>query len=463
VDRFSLSSSAVAMVVIGFSPLAGAQPPAGGITADQVATRAAATSYQARAAEETASALAARTDAARVAFVPRIAVTGRYARLSSFTPPTLGEGSPVVTTAEPGTPTPPSVAGERLSFPIVLDQWLAQASVIVPISDYLLRLNQAVTAASRQEDAARFDAAAARARSAADGKIVYYGWLRARGGVGVAQQTLAIARAHAKDAERQAAAGTSSKADILRAQTAVAAAELGVERAKNAAAFSEAQVRIAVHGGDEERLEPGESLEGAVPAVARNLRTLVAEAQAARPEIKSIDRNAEAARKLASVARAGRLPVLSAFGDVLQANPNPRRFPQSPEWFPTWQVGAQITWSPSDLLTAGAGSADAEARAAALDAQREVVRDAVRLEVTQAFHQASEADASILTTTRQLESAEEGYRVARELFIVGRATATTLIDAETALAEARFAHLHARVDARLARVRLEHATGRDVK
>jgi outer membrane protein TolC len=52
---------------------------------------------------------------------------------------------------------------------------------------------------------------------------------------------------------------------------------------------------------------------------------------------------------------------------------------------------------------------------------------------------------------------------ARELFNAGRGTSTTLIDAETALAQARFDHLNARVDARIARVRLDHAVGRDAK
>ena len=58
-------------------------------------------------------------------------------------------------------------------------------------------------------------------------------------------------------------------------------------------------------------------------------------------------------------------------------------------------------------------------------------------------------------------SATEAYRVARELFNNGRATATTLTDSETDLTRARLDALNASVDARTARVRLEHALGRD--
>jgi outer membrane protein len=74
-----------------------------------------------------------------------------------------------------------------------------------------------------------------------------------------------------------------------------------------------------------------------------------------------------------------------------------------------------------------------------------------------------EADFSIESSTRELSSAEEAYRVARELFNNGRGTSTTLTDAESDLTRARLDLLNAKVSARTARIRLEHALGRDVK
>src|SRR5690606_15028039 len=142
----------------------------------------------------------------------------------------------------------------------------------------------------------------------------------------------------------------------------------------------------------DERIEPGESLDGPLSPAPSSLSKLISEAHAQRPEIKSIDRNAEAARKIASATRANMYPSVAGFGDFIYANPNPRRFPQTPEWFPTWQVGAQITWSPNDILVGSAGGSDAEARAAALDAQKAAVRDGIDLEVTQAYQAVIEAD-----------------------------------------------------------------------
>jgi outer membrane protein TolC len=437
---------------------------AGGITADQVATRAAQTSYQARAAEETANAAGARAEGAWANFIPRVGLTARYTRLSKFTPPSLGSGSIVGTPAPAGTPNPtPTIAASFGPFPIVLDNWLTQATIAIPISDYFLKINQGYSATLHQEEAARFDVVTARAKSYSDGKIAYYTWLRARSSQVVAEQSLTVAKAHLKDAENQFGVGNASKADVMRAQTQAAAAELGVERAKNGVLIAERQVRLAVHAKDEEKLQPGDTLDAQLSPAPTDLKKLVTEAQSNRPELKSLEKNAVAAKKLAEVQLNGRYPVLSGFGDVTYANPNQRRFPQASVWFPTWSVGAQVTWSPNDILTAGPASNDAIARANAIEAQKVTFRDAIDLEVTQAYQSVLEADVAMTSTTRQLESAEEAYRVARELFNAGRGTSTTLIDAETALAQSRFEHLNAKVDAHLARIRLEHALGRDVK
>jgi outer membrane protein len=45
----------------------------------------------------------------------------------------------------------------------------------------------------------------------------------------------------------------------------------------------------------------------------------------------------------------------------------------------------------------------------------------------------------------------------------GRATSTMLTDAEADLTRARLEQLNARIEARAARVRLEHALGRDAR
>jgi len=437
----------------------------GGLTSVEVGRRAAATSYSAKANQEVLRGAAARVDEAWAGFLPRLIGTASYTRLSNFTPPSIAAGSLVGTEAPVGlipSGTPLFSTGS-LTFPLVLNNYLLQASISVPISDYFLRLNQNYSAATHSEDAARYDVASARAISAADGRATYYSWLRARGAIVVAVQALNDQRDHLKLAQNQFEVGQASKADVLRAETNEAAAELQVERSKNLADLTEKQVRIAMHTDEPGALLPGESLEAPVAPVLGNLKELTDEALASRLEIKSIDANAASARQQARAARAQRYPVITGVGDVIEGNPNTRVFPLTPTWFPTWDLGARLTWSPNDVLLANGNVTDLASRAAQLEAQKGILRDNVMIEVQQYWQNVREADIAMESTTRELASAEEAYRVARELFNNGRGTSTTLSDAETDLTRARLDLLNARADARTARVRLEHALGRDVR
>lgn len=433
---------------------------AGGLTAQQVGDRAAATSYNAKANEEALRGATARVDEAWAGFLPRLSGVGRYTRLSPLTPPNLGE------LLEARNPNATTVQGLGLftiplAFPVVLDNWLFQATLTVPISDYLARTNQNYTAATRSQEAARWDVVSARASSGSNGKIAYYNWLGARAGVVVAVQTLDDQKTHYRDAQNQFAVGNASKADVLRAETNVASAELALDRAKNLSDLTEEQLRVAIHAPEGQPLVPGEDLEGTLSPVQGNVQEWTREAFANRAEIRSANANAESARELVAYNKAGNYPSLSAFADGILANPNQRIFPQTQTWFGSWDVGAQVTWSPNDVVTTQGTVADAESKVAAIEANRQVVKDNIDVEVVQAWQAVQEADFSLQTSTRELASAQEAYRVARELFTNGRGTSTTLTDAERDLTSARFDLLNAKVAARIGRVKLDHALGRD--
>jgi outer membrane protein TolC len=461
----------------------------GGLTAQQVGQRAMSTSFAAKQSVETMRAAEARVDQAWAGFLPRLSGLARYTRLSSFTPPTIPTGVPgvyTIGTTDPQygqaghapTPTVPvtstnnlpqnpgnsfAIPNEPISFALIVDQWLLQGTLTVPISDYFLRIGQSYTAAQKSAEAARYDIGAARVTALTNGKVAYYSWLQARGQVIVGVQALNDQRTHLNDARNQFQVGNASKADVLRAETAVASAELVVVQAENAADLAEKQMRIAMHIPDSQKIVPGEGLDQQPAPFGGQLQGLIDEGVGQRFELKSIRTNAVAARKTAEANTAGRYPVISAFGDVIEGNPNPRVFPASQTWFPTWDVGVQATWSPNDILTANGGASDYIARANALESQVQVTLEGIQVEITQAFQTLKAAEFSLDSTKRELASATEAYRVAHELFNNGRGTSTTLADAEHELAIARIDALNAQVNARIARVRLEHAVGRDLK
>ncbi len=431
-----------------------------GFSSDYVGKRAAETSFQVQAYVQSLRGAAARVDEALTVMVPRVQTSFSYERLSPLTAPSLGVL--VVTPTVGPIKDVSQLQGVPFAFPVILDNWNFTASLNVPISDYFLRLNHNYTATTKARDAARYDVGASETKSAADGKIAFYNWLRAKGLVVIAKLALDDQKTHLTDTKNLAQVGNATQVDVLRGETAVAAAELAVVQSQNLLDLTEKQLRIALHIEDSVPMASSEPLDTtSLQAVTGALPAMIDEAQKNRFEIKSIDANVESQRQYAKSSRNAAYPNLGAFGDVVVANPNQRVFPLSATWFPTWDVGARISWSPNDIPMALAQAADFESRAAGLEAQKTVFREGIAIEVTQAFQSVLETDFSLTSTAKQLASAREAVRVARELFKAGRVNSTTLTDAETDLTRARLQLLNARIEARTARVRLEHAIGRD--
>jgi outer membrane protein TolC len=437
----------------------------GGLTSSTVAARAEATSFDVKAKQADVEAAQAGVNQALVAYFPRLTGTARYTRLSPLDAPSLGN---LVVAARPGPvapadPTNPPFAVAQ-SFPVVLDQRLFQASLNVPISDYVLKISQGYAAATKSAKAAELTEKATRLKVAADGKAAYYAWVRAKLQRVVAEQSVAQAKAHLVDAKNAFDAGTISRADVMRFESQLATSQLLLERATSLESTTEAQVRVAMHDPEGSGYEIGESIEvdaAPQPGEEGDLVTMWFEASRSRFEVRALDESTGSLRDQAKVARAGNWPRVDAFGNVYYANPSQRVFPAKEEYKATWDVGVQLTWSPNDLANAGPAAAALESRAASLAAQRQSLADGIRLEVTQARNSIREARAAIESSAQGLAASEESYRVRRSLFKNGRATSVELTDAETDLTRARLESINARVDLQLARVRLEHALGRD--
>jgi outer membrane protein len=425
----------------------------GGLTSDQVAARAQETSFDAAARRQALASAEARLEQAKNAYYPKLTLTGSYQRLSDLSQPAFNVGS-----------TTGGTSSSPFQIVIPLNRFLLQATLTVPISDYVLRLSQSYAAASRNQRAAQLDQQAARLKAGTDGKVAYYAWLRARGQLAVAERAVEQSKAHLQDAHNAFEVGTSSKADVLRVESQLARAELIVAQAQNLAEINEEQIRIAMHDTSGRRYQVGEDLRLDPPPLTGldDLAALRAEALDRRLEVRALDETAWSLREQARVARAGNYPRLDVFGNAIYANPNPRIFIPDNTFRASWDAGVQLVWTPNDTLNAAPASADAEARAAQTEMQKEALRDSVKMEVMQAFNAMREAEVSLQTTARGLAAAEEGYRVRRELFQSGRATSVELTDAEVELFRASLDAINARTQLHSARASLLHAVGRDI-
>jgi outer membrane protein TolC len=421
----------------------------GGLTAADVARRAVRTSPEDRSRKADIETAESEIERTRVDYYPRVTLTARYTRLSPITPPEIR-----------------LPAGPGLSFPVILDQYLTQAGVTVPLSDYLLRIRQSHDAAVSAREAAELNAVAARRAVAAQAKLAYYGWARARLGEIVTEQSIEQATHHLNFARAARDAGRAPTADVLRAESLVAAAELANARMRNAALLGEARLRTIMHDSPARGAaastapapyEIGEDLFGPLDAAdAGEGEALYREAVRTRPELQALERTESSLRSQRDAVQARALPRLDAFGNAYLANPSPRVFPQTDEWRATWDVGVQLSWSPNDFGSTGPTQHALDARRKRLDADRAALSDSI----ASAVLSWREARSSAETADRGLVASEEGYRVRRELFDLGRGTSVELIDAESDVLRARLEMIQARIDARVAQVRLEHAVGR---
>jgi len=431
------------------------------LTAESAADRAVQASYDVAAARSTERAAQAGVDQASDAFLPRVGVSATYTRLSDFTPSPLFPFGIVATNAPAGTVSPPSVSSGPVSIVPILDMYALDATLTVPITDYFLRLPRGLEAAKHGRDAADWDTVLVEARARLAGKIAFYEWIRASASVDAAKQSVMEQGAHLTEVTSQVNEGNASRADALRVESAVAGAEATLAEANAQRATAEVRLRTLLHLRDSEPLATRDAVRAPVESVERTQSASLDDAYRTRAELRGLDAAASAAREQASAARATYAPTVGAFATAAYANPNMRYFPPDAAWHGTWAAGVAITWSPTDIPGARARAAESDARSNAFVARRDALRDAIAVEVAQFFEAVRAADARVVATDKQLESATEAYRVTRSLFANARATTSNVLDAETDLARARLAWVNARIDARIARAQLEHAAGRD--
>jgi len=188
--------------------------------------------------------------------------------------------------------------------------------------------------------------------------------------------------------------------------------------------------------------------------------TLVAAAEAARPEIVALRSRIAAGHASASATRASLWPQANLSAGYDYANPNTRFLPLEARWRSSWSVGAVVSLSLFDGGRTAAAAAQLDAQADALGHRLDDLERRVRLEVTQRLLELSTARQAAAVASANLDSARENVRVARDRYHEGVIPSSELLDAETALLRAGLDNANALAQVRLALANLERAVGR---
>ena len=456
-------------------------PQPGGLTFAQVAREAVATSTSVRSRQADVEEGRGRTSQTLVEFFPRLTLTASYTRLSDIEQGSLGGGGAIVGAANEGPVTvgpcpdnpaiqcvldsgglPVQASAFDISFPTILNQFAFTANLTIPISDYFLRSVQAYNAAQHNEKSLELQVEAERLAAAAQAKLALLDWVLARGAVVVEGLAVESAKAQLTDAKATFEVGNASQADVLRIEAQLAQAEYTESQARANETVAEHRLRTLLHARSDRAFAIGVDVfkEPQIPKVG-SVEELVQESVMARLELESTTEARKALEEADSATAAGYWPRLDAFADGTLANPNQRIVPSREQFDFTWAVGARLTWSVNDTFGTLGANRQSRARVAKLDAQRDAMVDAIRLEVAQAHADISKAVPNLEAALRGVKAAEESLRVTKKLFAFGKATGTALVDAENAVTTARLRRLVAQINVLAAVVRLDHATGRD--
>lgn len=417
----------------------------GGLTSEQAAGRAGATSPTvARKVAEVDAAIAS-AEATELQQVPQIGLKASYTRLSYIAPVNL---------------TIPGAGSFDIAF--FQNSYVFQGNVGVNLSDYVFRYPKLTKAAHLAEDVAKVSRRSSEIDAGQDARMAYYEWARSKLQVLIAARQLSQVQVTLKQIEALAEAQRVTKADLMRVRSQEAEAEQTLDQLQNVSVLREEQLRIQIGAGPDEKLSLGEDIRKDIAADQQiALDEAMKTARAQRLDFKTLDLGIEAKEKQTDAEKANEYPRLTAFATGDYDRPNQRYFPQTDAFKFTWQAGIQLGWTLNDTLISGTNLKRLRAEANELRSDRANLERGARVEVLSAQQGVAIAQHALLTSQKSLEATQESYRVRQALLAAERATAVELVDAETDLTRARIASLNARVDLRVALAQLAHALGND--
>jgi outer membrane protein TolC len=295
-------------------------------------------------------------------------------------------------------------------------------------------------------------------------KQSYYALLAAKKLVEVAQKTIEQTESHLKQAEAFFRAGSKPRYDVTRAEVEVNNANLGLINARNGVRIRTIALNNAMG------IDPGRATEiveelPPIP-VLPTLGQAQTDALKDRPDMKRMEADIEAARSRVKAEQSNYLPTISASGAYNWANGTTEmgNFPGAPiplqgDVQNSWNAGIMLTLPLfQGGLTVGR-VAEARANLLALEAQRDATKQAVLLEVNQAYADLEGAAARVEVMQKTLQKARENLDVAQGRYKAGVGPYIEVTDAQLSSVNSETDHIKALYDYHLAIAQLLKAMG----
>ena len=292
-------------------------------------------------------------------------------------------------------------------------------------------------------------------------RVAYYGVLLAAQEIVVNEASVSLLTKELEEQQRRYEAGTVPRFNVLRAEVAVANARPPLIRARNALRVTKNNLTqqlgydLPRHIWENIPLQLTDTLNvGPFPV---QLSDAIGLALERRTELGAL-RKAELLRKEDIVsAKSGRLPSLQAFaGWGWRDSAFTTALDDDVDG---WQVGAQLNWYIFDGLATRGKVAQAKAAHEKSRVQLDDTSSLIELEVRTAYTTFVAATEVLESQKKVQEQAEEALRLANSRAAAGTGTQLDVLQAETALTEARTTQIQAEYAYAVAVAKLERSIG----
>jgi len=282
-------------------------------------------------------------------------------------------------------------------------------------------------------------------------KVAYFGLLQARRLVQVQEETVRQNKEHLDQTRGFFQAGTRTRYDVTTAEVNLTNAQLNLINAQNAETV--ARVTLANAMGVPDR--PIGELEDLLSFQKFEISEdqAIQEALANRPDLLSLTAQRRAADATIRSARRSYFPVLSGIADYTWRGQD---YPLV--W--NWDVGLSLTFPLFSGYLTQSQVAAAESNRIVADANEEVLRQNVILQVHQVFANLKDAGERVQTSEIVVRQAEENLDLANGRFQAGVGTTVEQTDAQVLLTNAKTSQVQALYDYRVAEAQLQKAMGR---
>ena len=266
--------------------------------------------------------------------------------------------------------------------------------------------------------------------------------------IDVEKKNIELAERRRSQAEAFYKAGEVTKVDILRAETAVKAAQRVLASVQQGRESAESDLRAALDLNEAIDATPPDHKLPPIPDEA----TLIQRAQESRPDVNVAENNLKIANLEIAKQRGYWLPTITFDGGLLNQKSN---FPANTYKYGAFRFTVPIFQSGEVFARVAGAKAKEEEAKLGLDTSRINAREDVRTALS-ALHA---AETSLGLAREQLSAAEAEYAQSFELYRAQEATSLDVATSEASLADARRAVAEETLNRDLAELRVWYAAG----